>query len=96
MYTKYPYIHAHALSRNCYPNIEIYIMDLDGSNQTNLTNTSVRDYSPQFSPDGSKIVFVSNRDGNEEIYIMDSDGSNQIRLTNNSVYDRRPQLRPQP
>jgi len=39
---------------------------------------------PSFSPDGTKIVFTSRRDGNAEIYIMDFDGSNQHRLTNST------------
>ena len=38
-------------------------------------------------PDGKRIAFVSDRDGNPEIYIMNSDGSNQIRLTNNVAFD---------
>ena len=71
-------------------------MDVDGSNQINLTNNNSNVDFPQFSPDGSKIVFVSDGDGNQEIYIMDSDGSNQINLTNNSGDDREPQFQPQP
>jgi TolB protein len=38
----------------------------------------------------SKIVFCSNRDGNEELYMMDYDGYNQIRLTFNKVIDYMP------
>jgi TolB protein len=38
----------------------------------------------------SKIVFCSNRDGNEELYMMDYDGHNQIRLTFNKVTDYMP------
>ena len=75
---------------------DIYTMDVDGSNQINLTNNNSNVDFPQFSPDGSKIVFVSDGDGNQEIYIMDSDGSNQINLTNNSGDDREPQFQPQP
>jgi Tol biopolymer transport system component len=37
-----------------------------------------------------KIVFVSNRDGNNEIYAMNPDGSNQINLTDNSANDTDP------
>ena len=36
-------------------NSEVYVMDLDGTNQVNLTNNAVRDWQPAFSPDGSKI-----------------------------------------
>ena len=49
---------------------------------TRLTNNSSYDYSPFWSPDGTKIAFTSERDGNAEIYIMNSDGTKQTRLTN--------------
>jgi len=62
-------------------------MDADGSNQLRLTNNSAKDFGPTWSPDGSKIAFESDRDGNLEIYIMNADGSNQARLTNNPADD---------
>jgi Tol biopolymer transport system component len=40
-----------------------------------------RNFGPVWSPDGSKLAFVSNRDGTNEIYVMESDGSNQTRAT---------------
>jgi hypothetical protein len=61
---------------------EIYIMNSDGTDMTRLTTNNVN-WMPKFSPDGSKIVFVSLRDGNGEIYVMNTDGSNQTNLTNN-------------
>ena len=63
-------------------NEEIYVMDADGSDQTRLTSNDTNDYSPEWSPSGSQIVFLSLRDGNPEIYVMDADGNNQTRLTN--------------
>jgi len=39
------------------------------------------------SPEQTKIVFSSERDGNEEIYVMNADGSEQKRLTNNPAVD---------
>jgi Tol biopolymer transport system component len=47
-----------------------------------------------WSPGGSKIAFVANRDGNFEIYVMDADGSNQTRLTNNPATDWMPSWSP--
>jgi dipeptidyl aminopeptidase/acylaminoacyl peptidase len=77
-------------------NSEIYIMNIDGSEQVNLTNNLADDANAFFSPDGYKIVFDSNRDGNDEIYnvnfeiyIMNVDGSEQINLTNNPAFDAR-------
>src|SRR5919202_3352646 len=40
----------------------IFVMDSNGSNPTNLTNNSLSNLQPAFSPDGTKIAFVSNRD----------------------------------
>ena len=57
----------------------IYVMDADGSDQTQLTNNI--EYAAAWSPDGTKIVFVSERDGAPEIYVMDANGSNQTNLT---------------
>ena len=49
-------------------NHDIFVMDQDGGNQVRLTNNPAYDDQPKWSPDGSKIVFMSDRDGNFEIY----------------------------
>jgi TolB protein len=64
---------------------EIFVMNADGSNPLNLTNDSVDDDFPVWSPDGSKILFETGR-GMSQIYIMDADGSNPIALTNRPEY----------
>ena len=43
-------------------------MNANGALQTRLTRNAADDYDPAWSPGGTKMAFVSNRDGNEEIY----------------------------
>ena len=59
---------------------EIYIMNADGTVEVRLTENEAGDREPHISPDGSKIVFVSGRDGNDEVYVMDIDGGNVASL----------------
>jgi len=77
-------------------NEEIFLLDINQPESTpiNLTNNFSRDYSPNWSPDGQKIVFVSLRDGNPEIYSMNSDGKEQVNLTRNLSYDFDPSWSP--
>src|SRR3954451_16005810 len=62
-------------------------MNADGTAQTNLTNNPGGDATPTWSPDGAKIAFSSDRDGNSEIYTMNADGTGQTRLTNAPMTD---------
>ena len=81
---------------------EIYVMDTDGGNPRRLTNNRDGDWSPSWSPDGKRIVFLSDRDGhvnvhgwsNPDIYVMDADGGNQKNLTNNPKADWSPSWSP--
>ena len=69
---------------------EIYVMRADGSGLVNLTMNPAADWLPAWSPDGSKVSFVSDRAGNWEIYVMEADGSNQVNLTNHPAVDQDP------
>jgi len=65
-------------------NGDIYVVDADGSNSKRLTHDLANDTSPVYSPDGSKIAFASDRNGNSDVYVMNANGSGLINLTQNA------------
>jgi len=70
----------------------VYLINADGSNPINLTPESVgtQEYPGNFSPDDTKIVYCSQRDGNYQIYIMDKEGNIDEKLTNNACHNQDP------
>lgn len=56
---------------------EIFTMNRDGSEVTQLTFNTTGDFSPAWSPDGLRLTFVSTRDGAGSIYLMHADGGAQ-------------------
>ena len=69
---------------------DIFISDLEGKNVRRLTDTPGYDAEGGFSPDGKRIVFTSERDGDLEIYTMAADGSDVRRVTHAKGYDGGP------
>ena len=61
---------------------------------TRLTYNDGFDLFPVWSPDGRRIAFDSDRDGNWEIYVMNADGSGVTRLTDNDAADGFPAWSP--
>lgn len=72
----------------------IYVMRSDGSDPVRLTDSGANDTSPVWAPDGKRIAFVSDRDGNREIYTMNSDGNAQLNLTRHASEDWTPAWSP--
>ena len=65
-------------------NRDIHIMDVDGKNVINFTNSDADEGWLRCSPDGKQIAFASNRDGNMDIHLMNSAGSYVKNLTQSS------------
>jgi Tol biopolymer transport system component len=74
---------------------DIWTVNADGSGGTTLlADGTSDDREPSWSPDGSRLAFLSDRDGNPEIYVMNANGSDQTRLTNNEHLDGEPAWSP--
>jgi YD repeat-containing protein len=73
-------------------NKEVYVMNANGTGQARLTNTLENDDSPGWSPDGTKIIFRSDRerdsfDPTQQLWVMSADGGNQALITSNGFGD---------
>lgn len=62
---------------------DIYVINVDGSGLTNLTNHPASDVAPAWSPDGRRLAFVSERTGRAAIYVMNADSRKVKRLMYN-------------
>lgn len=71
-------------------NLEIYVMNADGSAVRRLTNNPGVDGFPSWSPDGSMLAFHSERDGQTDIFIMTLDRQQEFRVTDSSVDQMAP------
>lgn len=61
---------------------EVYVMNVDGSDQRNLTQSpGSDDYDPDLSQDGQELAFVSNRSGVPYVFVMNVDGSGLRQVT---------------
>jgi Tol biopolymer transport system component len=67
---------------------EIFTMDRDGTGLEQLTENAALDFDPEWSPDGKRIAFQSDRDLFSNIFVMNADGTRQTNVTNNRAFDR--------
>ena len=60
---------------------DLYRMPITGGEATRLTSGLPHDMQPRFSPDGSRIVFVSDRSGDENVWLIDAEGGEPTQLS---------------
>ena len=73
---------------------QLFVMDADGTNRQQRTESSADDITPIWSPSGQRIAFVSQRDGNREIYLINGDGTGLTNLTQHPAEDWTPAWSP--
>src|SRR4051812_38555921 len=79
--------------------LDIWRMRADGTKPVRVTADDARwgnsiETTPTWAPDGTRIAFVSDRDGNDEIYETGAGGGTPRRLTNNAIADYSPSWSP--
>lgn len=81
-----------AFESNQTGNWDIFLLDLQTGTTRNLTRSLTDEFTPAWSPDGTRIAFVSDRDQDlrTELYVMDADGSNERQLSDGAYIDRDP------
>jgi len=72
-------------------NSEVFVADIDGSHQKNITNHPAFDGWPSWSPDGTRIAFASNRLSSYEVFTMNPDGSDVQLVANTDGRATAPQ-----
>ena len=75
---------------------QVWTMSSDGRNKVRVAGgaAGVKDFSPDSSPDGSKIVFVSDRDGSDDLYVVNLVTGAVRQLTNTNSSEADPSFSP--
>jgi hypothetical protein len=76
------------------PTWQIFVMNADGTNRQRRTESNADDITPAWSPDGRRVAFVSQRDGNREIYVMNANGTGLVNTTQHPAEDWTPAWSP--
>jgi len=76
-------------------NLEIWVMNADGSNKHQVTHNGAANFAPYWFPDGKRIIFASNqadpKNGRDfDLYVISEDGTGQERITFHPDFDAFP------
>ncbi len=78
--------------------MEIFVMDIDGTNKRQITNNGAANFAPFFTPDGKKIIFSSNVNNpkgyNFDLFLIDLNGKNLEQITFSPTFDGFPMFSP--
>ncbi|MGA2285485.1 MAG: hypothetical protein ABSG55_04365, partial [Dehalococcoidia bacterium] len=64
---------------------DVFVIDVDGRNERNLTNARGWDLLQSWSPDGSRVLYSSNGLGPEDYWVADPDGGEPVRIAQNNT-----------
>ena len=73
---------------------DLYVVNVDGTNEQPLIVAPGNQYHVDWSPDGTRIVYISDEDGDGEVWVANADGSNPVRLTDNYAEEAWPRWSP--
>ncbi|MCU0649068.1 MAG: hypothetical protein MUF00_13795 [Gemmatimonadaceae bacterium] len=78
--------------------VELYVMNADGSDNRQITTLGGANFGPSWTPDGKRIIFSSNhanpRSRNFDLYLVNLDGTGLERVTTNADFDGFPMFSP--
>ncbi|TMA53389.1 MAG: hypothetical protein E6J76_04625 [Deltaproteobacteria bacterium] len=77
-----------------FPTRNIWKVGADGSGERQLTHGTKDEYHPSISPDGRKLLFVSELNGSRDIWVADPDGENAVPLTDDPGIEDQPAWSP--
>jgi len=78
--------------------LELFVMDRDGANLTQVTKLGGANFAPSWHPDGKRLIFASNihdpKQRNFDLYMVNLDGTGLEQITFNDTFDGFPMFSP--